>query len=568
MSSTVEQIKDRIDIVDLISEYITLQRAGANMKARCPFHSERSPSFTVSPARQSYHCFGCGEHGDIFTFIENMEGVDFKGALKILAEKAGVEIKYDGPKKSKEEVEEREQMFECMASASEFYYQRLQDNKEVMTYLKDRGFSAETVSHFQIGFAPDNWHAVENILEVAGHNKTIVEKVGLIIKGDKGYYDRFRSRIMFPIRDSAGRVVAFSGRIFGNKDDKVAKYINSPETELYNKSKVLYGFDMAKQSIRKNDFTILVEGQMDLIACHQTGYCNTVAISGTALTVEHCNLLKRMSKNLILALDADEAGIKATGRSAIIAMQNGFDVKVLRLGLGQDPADLLKDKDGKEEWKKLVKQSKHIIEFLLDLYKDKYAEDDRKFKKKVEEVVLPFVARVQSKIDQEHFIKLVAGKIGASESAVTLTLSNIHLPNEERQILSPTRSVDYKKHFSPLYMLASIISWQETLDDKAIDVEAIRSRILALVDKKDYESVVENLNDGDISYVEDMYTNNASVQAVVAERLDYLQQSTLRSKRLSLMQELHKAEVEGDNARVEELNKQIVQVNSALESLK
>ncbi len=572
MSSTVEQIKERIDIVDLVSQYVSLQRAGANMKARCPFHSERSPSFTVSSERQSYHCFGCGEHGDIFTFIEKIEGVDFRGALKILAEKAGVEIKYDGPKKSKKELDEREQMFVAMSSATEFYHNKLQENQEVLKYLEDRGFTKETITRFQIGFAPDEWHSVEQRLSIEGFSINILEKIGLSIKGDKGYYDRFRSRIMFPMRDTAGRVVAFSGRIFENEDKdsskdsgQTAKYINSPETELYSKSKILYGFDMAKQVIRKNDFTILVEGQMDLVACHQAGYHNSVAISGTALTNDHCTILGRMSKNIVLALDADEAGIKAAERSAIIALSNGFDTKVARLPTGQDPADLLHEDGGQDKWKEVIKKAKHIIEFLLDIYQERHSDDERKFKKMVEEKVLPFVARIHSSIDQEHFIKIVAGTIGVSESAITLALSNIKLPKDNNLDVPVARVQDYRKQFSPLAILASVITWQKSMKKPVIDINAIEDRILTLVTDLEYKAVLEQVDEGEIVYVESMYSTTEAVQAVVAERLEYLRQSTLRAEKLRLTQELQKAENDNNDDRIVDLHKQIIKLNNQLE---
>jgi DNA primase len=568
MSSTVEQIKDRIDIIDLVSGYVQLQRAGANSKARCPFHSERSPSFIVSPARQSYHCFGCGEHGDIFTFIERVEGVDFKGALKILADKAGVEIKYDGPKKSKEELDEREQMFSAMASAAEFYYQRLQENKPALEYIKSRGFNEEIITRFQIGFAPDEWHAVESMLKVAGFSTKILELVGLTIKGDKGHYDRFRSRIMFPLRDTAGRVVAFSGRIFSTDDDKIAKYINSPETDLYSKSKVLYGFDMAKQAIRKNDFSILVEGQMDLVACHQAGYTNTVAISGTALTQDHCKILGRMSKNLILALDADDAGIKAAGRSALIALASGFDAKIAKLPRGKDPADVLQH-NGIEEWKKIIKNSKHIVEFLLDVYEDKHRDDERKFKKRVEEVVLPFVARIQSRIDQDHFVRLVAGRIGVSESTILMALQSVKSTTEQTINDEPAkvRTQDYRKQFSPISILAAILVWQESVgDNAAIDIQGIKDRVTSMVSQDELDKALSAINESDIAYVENLYNSRDAVQAVVAERLGYLRQSTLRSKRLQLTQMLLKAESNKDKDKVKELQQEINKLNKELES--
>jgi DNA primase len=500
--------------------------------------------------------------------MEKIEGVDFKGALKMLAERTGVEIKYDGPKKSKEELDEKAQMFAAMNTAAEFYYQRLQENEAVKTYLLERGFTEDTITHFQIGFAPDDWHALEKVLVTSGYSLDILEKVGVSIKGDKGHYDRFRSRIMFPIRDTAGRVVAFSGRIFGEEDERTAKYINSPETELYSKSKVLYGYDMAKQAIRKHDFAILVEGQMDLVACHQAGYTNTVAISGTALTQEHCKILGRMSQNIVLALDADAAGVKAAGRSAIIALQNGFDAKVARLPEGLDPADVLKAQDGLTLWKSLIKDAKHIVEFLLVVYAEQYGKDERIFKKKVEEEVLPFVARIQSKIDQEHFIKVVAGKIGASESAVSLALASVRLPKEgEEAVVSPARTHDYRKQFSPLSVLVAILAWQKGVKEPVIEIQAIEERVASMVSDLEYKAALETVSEGEITYVESMYGTPEAVQAVVAERLEYLQQSMWRAERLRLTQALQKAEGALDDEQVAQLHTEINTLNSKLDAL-
>jgi len=273
-----------------------------------------------------------------------------------------------------------------------------------------------------------------------------------------------------------------------------------------------------------------------------------------------------MSKNIVLALDADAAGVKAAGRSALIALQQGFDAKVARLPEGADPADVLTGSDGLEKWKAIIKDAKHIIEFLLDVYQEQY-DDERAFKKKVEEVILPFVARVQSKIDQEHFIKIVAGRIGASESVVTLALSSIKVPKGEQEgtELSPARIQDYRKQFSPLAMLVAIITWQKALKEQAIDIEAIEDRIVGMVSDLAYKAAVESVTEGEVTYVEGLYESTEAVQAVVAERLEYLQQSTLRSDRLRFTQELLKAESIDDDGCVAELHKKITEVNHKLE---
>ena len=433
MSSTVEQIKEKLSIEEVVSQYTKLQPSGVNMKARCPFHSERTPSFMISPERQTYHCFGCGVGGDIFSFIEAIEGVDFKGALKILADKAGVEIVYD--KTSKDRTSEKDTAFAVMAAATDFFVKNLNQNESAKKYLRDRGLSDKTIKEFKVGFAIESWDALLTHLTAKGFDQKDIESVGLVLKSPKSdrYYDRFRSRIMFPIADSAGRVVAFSGRIFNNSTSsgqsasQIAKYINSPETLLYSKSKVLYGYDRARQAIRRNDFAIVVEGQMDLLMSHQAGYGNTVAISGTALTHEHITLLSRMSKNLILALDGDEAGLKSASKSAREALVKGFDVKLAKLPDGADPADIIKGQ-GKEGWKNIIKNAKHIVDFLLDLYISSI-DDDRKRKLEVEKNVFPYLNLIQSNVDREHFVGVISARLGISTESINKSLS-VNNPEE------------------------------------------------------------------------------------------------------------------------------------------
>jgi len=306
-TGNVENIKDRLSIEELVGQYVELKSAGSNLKGKCPFHSEKTPSFIVSPVRQTYHCFGCGVGGDIFTFVQEIEGLDFKGALKMLADKAGVELTFEqGMKK-----DEKDSLFSILESVTVHYVRNLEENKEALKYLEERGLTKETIKSFRIGLALNEWNGALDYLKTFGFSEKLIEEAGLIKKGDRGFYDRFRSRIMFPINDNIGRVVAFSGRNFQfgglTPELKVepAKYINSPETALYHKSKILYGYDRARQAIRKNNFSILVEGQMDLIATHQAKYTNTVALSGTALTQDHIKLLSRMSDNLVLSLEVN-----------------------------------------------------------------------------------------------------------------------------------------------------------------------------------------------------------------------------------------------------------------------
>ena len=421
MADTVQQIKDRLGIVDVVSQYVKLERAGSTLRARCPFHAEKTPSFFVSPERGTYHCFGCGVGGDIFSFVEAVEGLDFKGALKVLAEKAGVELVYE--RGGKQEKDERGRLFELLETATLFYISQLND--EAKKYLKERGLSADTAKAFRLGLATDSWSALSDHLKQKKFSEKEMLDAGVAKKNERGgMTDKFRNRIMFPIADSAGRVVGFSGRIFGEKASPEApKYLNSPETPLFHKSRILYGFDRAKQSLRKLGCAVLVEGQVDLLASHQAGWENTVAVSGTAFTTEHAALIRRMTDNLVLALDADEAGIKAASRAARAALQGGLNVKVARLPSGLDPADLIL-KEGSEAWKKAIRDSKDVITFLLDVLQE-HAKNADAFRRTVEAVVLPFLADVQSPIAREQHLREIAKRLGVSEQAVGDALAKV-----------------------------------------------------------------------------------------------------------------------------------------------
>lgn len=430
VSDTVQQIKDRLSIVDVVSQYVKLERAGQSLRARCPFHAERTPSFFVSPERGTYHCFGCNVGGDIFSFVEQIEGLDFKGALKVLAEKAGVPLDYARGKPQDKDA--RDRLFELMEVATIFYVSQL--NEEVKTYLRERGINNLTIKMFRLGYVGTAWSDLVDHLK----NKKFSEKemldAGIGKRTERGgVNDKFRNRIMFPIADSAGRIVGFSGRIFPSasggqveRTDGVfepPKYMNSPETPLYHKSRILYGLDKAKLSMRKHNCAILVEGQLDLLASHQAGWENTIAVSGTAFTAEHASLIHRFTDNLVIALDPDEAGIKAAGRAARAALQSGLNVKVAQLPTGLDPADLIL-KEGKGAWTKAIREAKDIVMFLLDVLEERSRGADG-FRRNVESVVLPYVADVQSPIAREQYLREIARRLGVSESAVSETFAKM-----------------------------------------------------------------------------------------------------------------------------------------------
>lgn len=419
----VQQIKERLNILDIVGQYVELHRAGKHFKGRCPFHNEKSPSFHVSPDRGTYHCFGCGVGGDIFSFIQAIDGVEFKEALKTLAQKANVELVPEAPEKRTE----REKLVAILEAATAFYEAELEKNIEAKAYLEKRGVSKETIKKWRIGYAPGpptgGWREVKNHLNTIGYQDDLLYKAGLIKGADAGKeaFDVFRDRIMFPLRDAGGKIVAFSGRIL-HPDDKAPKYVNSPETELFHKSELLYGYDFAKHHLRQLPFWLLVEGQFDVVMSHQCGYATALAVSGTAFTLHHAQLLERLSKNVVLGLDTDKAGIAAMKKAADIMLRRGMDVKVARFRDGADPADMVQS--DVTEFKRAIGQSVHIIEFLLTHLRSDIA-DDRAYKLRVREEVIPFVTLIPNRIDQEHFEGIIATALGTTKEAIHFEVSRV-----------------------------------------------------------------------------------------------------------------------------------------------
>ncbi|PIQ69526.1 MAG: DNA primase [Candidatus Tagabacteria bacterium CG_4_9_14_0_2_um_filter_41_11] len=427
MSSPVEQIKQRISVVDLIQSYIKLDKAGVNFKARCPFHSEKTPSFVVSPSRDIWHCFGCNRGGDIFAFVMEIEGVEFIEALRILAERAGIKLKMEDPRLRNE----RTRLLELMKDATDFYRNELISREEVLEYLRKRGLKDSTIQSYLLGYAPpenSGWRKLYEFLLGKGYSDEEIEKSGMAIKAEdtrKRYYDRFRGRIMFPIFDFSGRTVAFSGRIFPEEGrEGVGKYINSPQTVLYDKSRILYGFDRAKTEIRKKDACVIVEGQMDVIMSHQADVLNAVAISGTGLTPYHLESIGRLTNNLIVSFDSDEAGLIAAGRGIDLALERGFEVKVVSLPFGKDPADVV-HKDP-VAWQKAVEESHHIIDFYLKTLAEKIS-DSRELKRKAEQIVLPYLFYIESEIDKSHWVGEIAKCLKMNEEPIWEQLKKMKL---------------------------------------------------------------------------------------------------------------------------------------------
>lgn len=414
MESQAKQIKEKLNIVDVVGQYVQLRRAGRTYMARCPFHKEKTASFHVSPERGTYKCFGCGEGGDIFSFVEKIEGVDFATALKQLAEKAGVKLEHPGrSSRSPKEAEKSERLVAVCEAASDFFVGELAKRKDIIDYLHARGVKDETLSTWRIGYAPATWESLTNHLLEKGFSKEDLVDSGLCVRSEKypdKVFDRFRGRIMFPIAETTGKTIAFSGRYFeavpGREGEgEPAKYVNSPETLIFKKSRVLYGFEKAAQAIRKIDCILLVEGQFDLILAHQSGLPFTVALSGTALTPEHLHRLGRLSKRLILALDADKAGLKAGLRSAELSLEEGFDVRIPQFPDGKDPADIAKDNP--ELLKAAIKTAKTAVEFFLNVLMQSGV-SELSYRLEAQKQIVPLIAAMDSSIRREHFIHIVS----------------------------------------------------------------------------------------------------------------------------------------------------------------
>ncbi len=571
MNSPVNQIKERLSIEDVISSYIKVDRVGSSLKAKCPFHNEKTPSFFISPARGSYYCFGCNASGDIFTFVEEFEGLDFKGTLKLLANKAGVKLE-SFTKENREQESERERLYQAMEEATLYFENNLKTNQDALAYLKSRSVNEKSIKDFRIGYAVLDWRKLYDFLKSKKFTDNEIEKAGLAKKPEdagKGMYDRFRGRVMFPISDSSGRIIAFSGRILID-DGKSAKYLNSPETPIYNKSSVLFGIDKAKESIRKNNFSILVEGQIDLVLSHQAGFKNTVASSGTAMAdsviskeniINNLGLVNRLSKNIVLAYDADKAGVNAANRFAKIALSLGMDVKVASMPEGVDPADLI-SKVGADAWKEAIRKSQHFISFMLERILKDAGGDARKVGRGIQEKLLPFVNDLESSIEKSHFITLIGNKSGIAESALLEDLKKVEteLRSETEDTKVAKNNVEKKLRKDPIERrLLGIAFWQESLTERVIDPEVIFNKLSKI--KEIFQSIKEDL----IYEAEEFYANSDNLKRDVNEMLLNIEEEYLNEELFKKMVEIKNLK---DKTTELEILKRINEINKRKEEIK
>ncbi|MBI2329964.1 DNA primase [Candidatus Daviesbacteria bacterium] len=407
----VDAIKEKINIVDLISEYLPLKKAGVNFKAPCPFHNEKTPSFIVSPERQIFKCFGCSKSGDIFTFLIEKEGMDFKEALEILAKKAGVTLK-----KAPDKKDAKDRLFEVNLKAQEFFHYILTKHplgKKALEYLKSRGVTDLTISEFGIGYAPNSWESLTKFLKKRGFTTQEIIESGLGVGSNSGCYDRFRGRITFPLFDSKDKLRGFSGRVLYPAEPK---YINTPQTQIFDKGNFLFGLNLAKGEIRNKKEAVLVEGEMDMILSLQAGFKNVVASKGTALTSGQIDLIKKYTENLLLGFDMDLAGDSAVRRGIEMADQAGLNIKVVQIIGGKDAAEVIRDNPS--IWQKALEESVPIYDFYLTSIARRYDKKKPSDLRKIGEELIPVWAKITDDLVRERYIQRLAAYLKTEEKVI------------------------------------------------------------------------------------------------------------------------------------------------------
>ncbi len=486
----LEEIKSRIDIVEFISDYVPLKKSGQNYKGLCPFHSEKTPSFTVSQTKQIFHCFGCGAGGDVVSFLMKHENLSFSEALRYIAKKAGIKTADFRP--DKDFSIKREKILQINTEAMKFFIKNLNSSKAPLDYLKKRGISEESLKSFSIGYAPDQWDALFSHLKKTGHTDSLIQKAGLIVADGKGFRDSFRRRIIFPIWNLKNDVIAFGGRVM---DNSLPKYVNSPETEVFKKGETLFATNLSKDEIRKKGYAVIVEGYLDTVMCHQYGFKNTVAPLGTALTSKHLQKLKILTDKVVLVFDGDPAGISAARRSLAILCENGFKAKVLLLPEGEDPDSFLR-KNGDLPFQKMLTDALSMIEFLLNTSKGDMTDQARE--------VLGMVASVKDILRAEEMLGELADRSRISEPALRSELERIKKKTGSQSVQG-MKSIITPSHREELLLLSAIVSFPEKAESvlsrfniEDIKDETVRSlfrKMQMLGDKMSITALLDNAAD-------------------------------------------------------------------------
>ena len=572
--STVDEVKQKLDIVEVIGQYVKLTKAGRNFKAVCPFHNEKTASFYVFPERQSWHCFGaCSTGGDVFTFVMKKEGLDFGETLRLLADKVGVSLPSHiepGPRK-----DEKEKLFQANEAAAQYYHNLLVNSpagEKAKNYLLGRGLTIKTINDFQLGISPNAWEMLMMYLLEKGFSESELLDAGLILKTEEGkIHDRFHNRLMFPIRDNRGRTTGFSGRVL---DDSLPKYMNSPQTAIFDKSGTIYGIDMAASAIRSKDMVVIVEGYMDVIVAHQYGFNNVVASMGTAITEKHIAILKKLTKNIALALDPDAAGEEAMLRCVEYENSLNNEIKVIILPAGKDPDEVIKE-DSKL-WQAAVEKAVPVIDYTIDMTVSRRDMSTASAKSQVANNLLAIIAKVSDDIRRDHYLTKLSKLAGISYNKLEGVLKVNLKPKLQKRGVETTSPSLLTTTASPReeYCLALLLQHPELKNqDEGLQPDYFQS----IVNREIYCACLE---------ADDAITLKEVLEPAVREKLDELlalpqpanrinsryHDSVLRLKKDFLQnQQLIREEIfnivsqsEGKGADIERLKQEGLELNNQL----
>jgi DNA primase len=580
LDSSVEEIKSRLNVTEVLADYIQLRKAGVNYKAVCPFHSEKTPSFVVSPTKQIWHCFGCGLGGDIFEFVKQIENVEFAQALRILADRAGVELKK--PTVTELQVMDKKNLLVEINDMAASYYQKVlwtsNAGKDALDYLRKRGLTDVTIKNWRLGFAPDDFHYVENFL-AKRFKKPDIALAGLIINKDNesSYFDRFRGRIMFPIADTHGDVVGFTGRILAEKEN-TGKYVNSPETPVYNKSDVIYGFHQAKNQIRKENRAILVEGNMDVISCHQAGFNQSVASSGTAITMRQLTSLKRICENLVFAFDSDTAGNAATVRALEEALSMGFNVKIVDLGGAKDPDELIKKGIG--IWKKAVDSAPHYVEYFYNYLFKNYDPDSVDGKRRITKELAPLIYRISDTVTKAHFVRKLSMGINIQEQTIWDLINKINLPKvqvkQDKPVVKKERKTILEEHLLGLILnvgASDVLAEYAPADFDEANREVFRAvaakaKFKAEALKKDFPHLITQLDLLSFAAAVEIQEQRLDVKVELLKVEQELRKLVLKRKMEALSSQMAEAERLKDQERLKVLGTEFAVLSGKMAQIK
>jgi len=592
LKSTIQQIRERIDIVDLISTYVSLSKAGQNFKGLCPFHAEKSPSFSVNPGNQYFHCFGCQAGGDAFTFLMKQENMDFMEALRELSQRAGIALPERRQSISRSESGlSRERYFHLYQLAASWYHRNLQeapDAQGARAYLDQRGLSRQSWTTFQLGYAPEGWNGLSNWMERQSVTCDELIRAGLVVRKEKdgaqGFstYDRFRNRVLFPIADTRGQILAFGGRVM--QDEASPKYLNSPETDLFFKGRSLYALDKARQSATAAGRFYLVEGYFDVIALYEHGITNVVAPLGTALTSDHVQILRRFVSSVTLVFDGDAAGVNAALRTLDLFLNSGVDVRVLLLPTGDDPDTYIRT-NGVDAFLELEGRAPTLLNFVVTSVLDKAKKDSIQDRVKHADEVLAILQKTKNPLEKDEYLKVVSERLGIRQDLLrkqlptlrrridsdrsqdkqlepSLTVSLPAGKREERDLiilllqgrLEPMHILELDEQAFTVLVYRHILTHALQFRDEAgqLDLEGVRG---ALSDDPAYEAVVAQLSVWDL-YLDDPHAHVVGcLRTLVNKRLQRLLDELIGQLKVAERDGLHD-DVDVLNVQIHELRNQ------------